>query len=303
MNTPLELPREEHQIQTPDGWTLNLLEMAPPSPPKACVILGHAMMVDRRTLCRPDRVTLASTLTEAGFLVLTLDLRGHGTSGPRADQGGSWSYEDLVADTGVVLKFARERAPNIPLFTVGHSLFGHTALAYLGQFPESPVAGHVAMGVNIWNRRFEASALRWTYKRLQVATGTFFCALLGRLPARRFRAGTADEPALYWKAVRDWVGNNRWASPDGVDYHANLAKIPFPVLHVLSDGDPWLGGPNEAIRFFAPLGEKAQVLRVGAHCHVPELTEIEPDHMELVTDENSAPLWTHIADWIRQQLN
>ena len=49
--------------------------------------------------------------------------------------------------------------------------------------------------------------------------------------------------------------------------------------------------------------KEAQVLRLGANCHVPELTKIEPDHMELVTDENSAPLWAHIADWIHQQLH
>jgi predicted alpha/beta hydrolase len=295
--------RQEHRVLTPDGWTLNVLQLTPAAPPRACVLLGHAMMVDRRTLFRPDKATLAEALLHAGFLVFVVDLRGHGTSGPRADEGGQWSYEDLVSDTGTLLQFARNMAPELPLFTVGHSLFGHTAMAYLGQHPESPVSGHVAMGVNIWNRRFEANTLRWAYKRLQVAIGTFFCTLLGRVPARRFRAGTADEPSRYWNAVRDWVGQDRWASPDGVDYHEGLRNIRCPVLHVVSEGDRWLGAPKEAIRFAAPLGDKAEILRVGPQCKVPKLTTLTPDHMEMVTDEKCAPIWHQVAEWIGAQIH
>ena len=44
----------EHTLRAPDGWTLHVVEVCPPEP-RATVIAGHAMMVDRRTLWRSRR--------------------------------------------------------------------------------------------------------------------------------------------------------------------------------------------------------------------------------------------------------
>ena len=56
---------------------------------------GSGPLALRRPLCRPDRDTIAATLCEAGLRVLVADARGHGASGPLAQEGGRWGYDEL----------------------------------------------------------------------------------------------------------------------------------------------------------------------------------------------------------------
>src|SRR6476620_5688121 len=90
-------------IACSDGWRLDAEILAPPQP-RAVAVLGHAMFVNRRTLTR----RLAPHLQSRDIAVIAFDLRGHGGSRPRASDGGSWSYDDLVEyDVPAVIAFAR----------------------------------------------------------------------------------------------------------------------------------------------------------------------------------------------------
>ncbi|MEE8410445.1 MAG: alpha/beta fold hydrolase [Myxococcota bacterium] len=297
MAEPSDAPRE-HVVEGHDGWRLNVLELEPVGEPKAVVLLGHAMLVDRRTLWRPGRRTLGNTLVQNGLRVLIPEMRGRGLSGPTPAEGADWTYDDHVRDTEAYIGLARRLAPSLPLFLVGHSLFAHTSLAYLGQHPELPVRGAVGLGMNIWNRRWQPSRLMWLGQRLHMATGLLIVALFGYLPGRRLRMGSADESRSYSRQFGLWTSDNFWGSLDGVDYHANLAKIEFPFLHVVSDGDRWSGRPDQALRFTAILGDRREVLHLGPTCSEPILRGLLPSHMTLVTDPRSEPLWRVIADWI-----
>jgi acylglycerol lipase len=62
----------------------------------------------------------AELLNQAGYSVLTYDLRGHGKSdGPR---GHINSFNDFMNDTDTLLKEAEKRFPGVPRFLYGHSL-------------------------------------------------------------------------------------------------------------------------------------------------------------------------------------
>lgn len=76
---------------------------------------------------------ILTELLRAGVAVLWFDQRGHGQSGPTPAQGGRWDYDDLVADAGVVAEYLRTRLPGARRVAIGHSLFGHVALAYQAQ--------------------------------------------------------------------------------------------------------------------------------------------------------------------------
>ncbi|NJK32872.1 MAG: hypothetical protein HC927_10950, partial [Deltaproteobacteria bacterium] len=56
-----------HSLTSADGWLLRVWDFTPEprQAPLAVAIVGHAMMVDSRTICRPDRPTLASVLVAA----------------------------------------------------------------------------------------------------------------------------------------------------------------------------------------------------------------------------------------------
>ncbi|MBI4956168.1 MAG: alpha/beta hydrolase [Myxococcales bacterium] len=283
-----------------DGWRLDLLELAPPAGTgaHAVAVLGHAMMVDRRTLYTPDRPSLAATLARAGVHTLVADLRGHGASGPRAEQGGSFDYDALVADTADLVASARARAPGLPVFLVGNSLFGHSSLAWLGAHPDAPVAGVVGFGVCIWNGRFTASTARYWAKRALIAASAPVVRRLGRLPARRLGIGTVDEPAAYWQSTVAWLAEERWgADGGGRDYAAGLARVRCPVLSVVSDGDRFLAHPDDAALFAAAL-PRHELLRLGRHAREPALSGLRPGHVAMVASPRSEPLWRHVARWI-----
>ena len=81
-------------LPTTDGHQLVADLHLPEGSPKGLALLGHAMMVDRRTMDRPKGHGLASVLVSRGFAVLNVDFRGHGES--VLHTGLSFSFDDIV---------------------------------------------------------------------------------------------------------------------------------------------------------------------------------------------------------------
>jgi predicted alpha/beta hydrolase len=286
----------EHSLRAADGWRLSLLDLIPDGPARGLVIAGHAMMVDRRTLYRHGRPSLAAALADAGLRVLVPDLRGHGTSGPAADRGADWSYDQLVEDTACYLEFARALAPDLRVATLGHSLFGHTTLAWLSRRPADPPALHVALCCEIWLRGTESRPLAWPIKQALVRATAATARLLGAVPTRRVGFGSADEALTYFADFARFARTG-WRAADGHDYQAGLADVTTPVLLVQSDGDR-IAPPRTALSLWSAL-PNAETWRLGA----PPWQSLRPGHMATVTDPANAPLWTAIAAWLKDQLS
>ena len=299
--------KEPFSVACADGWVL-AGELVVDAPPVAVAVVGHAMMVDRRTLDRPRGRGLASTLAAAGVACVVADLRGHGKSVPRAADGGDWSYDDLVEhDVATLAAFARARFPSLPLACVGHSLFGHVALAHLSRHPDADVDALVLLAVNApspsWDAalRSPSNALRSPSRTLQALRRRAGIELMGLatrafgyLPARRLRYGTDDESAGY---VRDFLRNgrtHRWRARDGFDYFDGLARIDRPLLAITGAGDRYMSPPDDA-RAIAARVPAAQFRVVGRHSGLA----FDPDHMGLVLDERARPVWNQAADFIR----
>ncbi|PCC72842.1 Predicted alpha/beta hydrolase [Nannocystis exedens] len=300
----------EHRIRAADGWRLSVLDLEPAGAAWGVVVAGHAMMVDRRTLLRRDRPCLARTLCDAGLRVLLPDLRGHGASGPDPAHGGDWSYDQLVEDTAVYLDLARRLAPDLPLATLGHSLFGHTTAAWCTTAAAREVApaAHVALCADFWLPGTDDRRLVWRLKRLLMGLATCSTGVLGSLPARRFGVGSADEAYTYFEDFRRCIAGDGWRARDGHDYRAGLAGVELPVLLVTSEGDR-LAPPRTAERLWSPLPRRTtwRLGPAGATDEdgraLPELAGLgAPGHMAAVTDPASAPLWRAIATWLKGQL-
>jgi predicted alpha/beta hydrolase len=286
--------REPFSVACADGWLLRG-EIVADAPPVAVAVVGHAMMVDRRTLDRPRGRGLVSTLAARGIACVVADLRGHGQSGPRADEGGDWSYDDLVEhDVPTLIAFARARFPSLPLACVGHSLFGHVALAHLARHAGADLDALVLFAVNVANPSWRKRTLVHARRRAGIELMGLSARLFGRLPARRLRYGSDDEARSY---VRDFVRNGRarrWLARDGFDYWEALARIDRPLFAIVGAGDRFMSPPDDA---------RAVAERVpGAQFHVVGRAtglSIDPDHMGLVLDERARPAWDQAAEFIR----
>jgi len=282
-----------------DGWALHLEVFSPPVgvEPLGAVLAIPAMMVDRRSLERPRGRGLASHLAARGFAVHTLDLRGHGLSAPTAEQGGDWSYDDLVGrDIPAAIREVRRRHPALPLTLLGHSLGGHGAAAALGALGAGPVDALVTLGANVWTRALEPDPWIWARKRAVIAAMAGITRATGYLPTRRLGLGSDDEARRYVLDLARFV-RGEWTSADGRhDYLAGLARLTCPVLALTASGDR-LACRAPSARAFAARMTSAEVrfVEVGRAAWGGAR---EPDHMSLGVDPMCRPIWDTIADWL-----
>ncbi len=284
-------------MTTADGWSLGVRVFSPPGTPRGVVVLGHAMMVDGRSLDRPAGEGLASFLALEGWRVHVPDLRGRGLSGPTVDDGGTWSYDDFVRfDLPALVADARSAAPG-PCWVVGNSLSGHASVAAAGTGAyDEPPDGHVFFSVNTWTPALEPDGLLRIRKALGSLAFGLFGLLWGRVPARRLRIGPVDEAAEYARDLhRFWKSG--WRSRDGVDYLASLPSVRSPVIAFLGKADTYLAAPVAAEAWTRRLGGKVEVHHVGRG----DLgLTFDPDHMTLVTDPRSRPAWREAARFMAE---
>lgn len=275
------------ELRTRDGWSLRADVHEPARDPAGVVVLAHAMMARRSSF---DRAKVARFFVDRGWRVVAFDFRGHGDSGPRAQEGGSWSYDDLVRqDLPAVFAFARGRErKKRRIVLVGHSLGGHVGLAAQGTGLVAFDA-IVALGANLWLREDEPSLRRWLVKRALLAAVVATCRRVGRFPVRALRLGSDDEARAYFEDLERCVRTSRWTSADGsVDYLTALAEVRVPVLQVVGEADRLACPPECGARFVGRCGGPHELLRAPG-----------VDHMGLVTSEAMRASWDRIESWIR----
>jgi pimeloyl-ACP methyl ester carboxylesterase len=288
------LERRPVAARCADGWELRgELVTDPATPPRAIAIVGHAMMVDRRTLDRRRR-GLVSHLAARGIAALAVDLRGHGESGPRAEDGGDWSYDDFVEqDVPALVQLARAQLPSLPCVAIGHSLFAHVALARVARHPETPLDALVLLACNVSHPGWHARPLARLTKGALIEVTGVLARVAGRLPARRLRQGSDDEARSYVSDfVRGWR-TGQWRARDGFDYFAALPSLTRPVLAIVGAGDRLLSPPEDARSLVAPIAH-ADFRVVGRATGLP----FDPGHMELVLDERARPAWDEVARFV-----
>ncbi len=298
--------------------------------PRVVAALSHAMMVDRRTLdlriravappsAGPRGVALepgdaaarGGILTEllaAGVAVLWFDQRGHGQSGPTPTQGGCWDYDDLVADAGTVAGYLRARLPGCKRVAIGHSLFGHVALAYQAQAaraaglppgsgPEGAAAlydGLVLIAGNVWLRCLEPSWLRFLAKRASYAALLLLSRPLGYLPVRRLGLGTADESGHYLRQMGGWVRSGDWTDRTGRSYLEALGSVRVPILSIAGAGDRLMAVPDCQLALLRRSAGPVTHWLVGKQ----QGDAVDADHMQLVLDARLRPRWRALARWV-----
>jgi len=108
-------------------------EVAGEGPP---IVLCHGLTATRRSVVHGSR-----RLERSGFLTISYDARGHGTSDV-APAGEGYGYPRLVTDLEAVV---RDQAVEERVVLAGHSMGAHTAIAFALRHPER-VAALIAIG-------------------------------------------------------------------------------------------------------------------------------------------------------------
>lgn len=287
----MKAPASPIRVPTSDGWAVHLEPHLPKGSPRAALLLGPGMMLDRRAMDRPRGRGMASFFRDRGFAAYTLDPRGKGAGGPKAADGGNWTYDDLVLrDLPAALRELAARHPDVPSLLVGHSLSSHVGAASVGIHPDLPVDGLVLLAPVVWIRRHEPSRLHWLAKRMTLTAWHAVARAVGYFPARRLRIGTEDEPLGYVSQFTDWARANRWGHRSGApDYLAALGRIEQPVL-VMSGERDRIARPTSVERFARAVGARG----------APHRTVPGAGHMDLIDGRRCRDAWEGIATWIEE---
>ena len=286
-------------MESDDGWSLDVLHLPATGPSRGAALLGHAMMVDRRSMDRPEGGGFASHLAAGGWDVYLPDLRGRGASGPRAEDGGSWTYDDIILrDLPACLEAVRARHPQGPVYVVGHSLCGHASVAAAGVGAyRRPPDGHVLLSANMWTPDLEPSWWLRRKKGAAVLAFRVFSFLFGRFPSRRLGMGPVDEPKDYVADIHRIWTSGRWGSRDGrYDFTAALPNVHGGILSLIGQGDSLLAHPVGARRWVDGFGAGRVDFHVLGEGDLG--LPFDPDHMTLVTDARSRPAWDFVLEWM-----
>lgn len=286
---------ETLRIPTADGWSLAASRLPAAGPQRHVAVLSHAMFVSRTTLSR-----LAAALAQHGITCWTVDLRGHGDSGPGAEHA-DWSYADIVLRDIPAAVHALAAQEGVRPVWVGHSLAAHGGLAAWALEPTLPLSGLVSLGGNLWMSRFFPHRATWLAREATLLAWASLTRAVGRFPVRRLGLGSDDEAQRYVHDLVHIARRDRFEL-EGRDVLAALSRLEGRVLSITSRGDTWMCAPAVA-RAFLGHAERARVVHrevgeaPGEPGH-PATQEAGVDHMGLVLDKRMASVFAEAADFV-----
>ena len=119
---------EIFEVRSAHDVPVTVYRWDPAGPPRGVVQLAHGM---GEHLLRYE--PLAADLTDAGFVVVGQDHRGHGATAGEFGWGalGPGGWDELVRDIGRVSDRVRAEFPELPLVLLGHSMGSFAAQQFV----------------------------------------------------------------------------------------------------------------------------------------------------------------------------
>jgi predicted alpha/beta hydrolase len=196
----------------------------------------------------------AEWLAREGYLVATFDYRGTGESREGGFRRTLRGYQaDILdwakLDCGAMLEALSARAPQLPLYWVGHSLGGQI----LGFLPDSireriAKAITVATGSGYWLEN--AAPLKKRAWWLWFVVAPLATALYGYFPGAKLRK-VGDLPKGVMQQWRRWCLNKDYAVGDGEHVRAQFAAVRTPIVSLSFQDDELMSARNtESIHGF-----------------------------------------------------
>jgi len=196
---------------------------------------------------------LAAFLDQAGYALLTFDLRGHGKS--EGQRGHTPSYEALLNDISLLLEEAAKRYPDRPRFLYGHSLGGNQVINYaLRRRPQ--VAGVIATGP-LLRPGFEPPAWKLTLGKIMYSlwptlsmSNELDCQSLSRDPevVRAYNDDPLVHDRVSARLAMDMLQAGLWVLEQA-------AEFPLPLL-LMHGSDDRLTSAQASREFAAQAGHR-----------------------------------------------
>jgi alpha-beta hydrolase superfamily lysophospholipase len=189
----------------------------------------------------------AGLLNEAGYAVLSFDLRGHGKSG--GQRGHVRSFEDYYQDIDILIKEGTNRYPGIPCFLYGHSLGGIISVNYV--LRRKPKLNGVIITALAFKTPLAEQKGKVVLSKILGSIAPSLSLSSGLIPETISRdadvvARYKNDPLVHDKVSVGW-GKGAMEAIDWAGQHANEWSLPVLFMH----GEKDILGYAEGSREFA----------------------------------------------------
>ncbi|MCB9678712.1 MAG: alpha/beta hydrolase [Alphaproteobacteria bacterium] len=282
-------------------------------PTRPPVILVHGFAQNRFTWRISGR-SMVAALADAGYEVLSLELRGHGLS-RELGSGNATEFTEYIEDLERVVAIC-DRPP----FAIGHSLGGAVVVGAASRVELAgvvPIAGVYTFAtrnptLRALGRLTLAAEPALRASPVRMSTG-WAGRLLGRLysvtdiagygfPISGWVPGSIERELLEerlelgfdWTSVEVWIEMSRWANGAPVPGAEAFRGVDVPLLVIVGDADP-LVRPADAKNCFEASGSADKQLVVMDAFH----HRVHWGHVDLILGKDAPELvWPQIIDWL-----
>lgn len=240
----------------------------------------------------------ARFLSEHGYYALTYDYRGIGLSRPERLRGSDYRWRDWGGkDFAAVLTYVRQRAPDLPVLVVGHSIGG-----FLPGYAENAgdISRMLTVGAQYAYWPDYRAGRRWTlFFKWHIAMPALAIAM-GYFPGRRLGwledlpRGVALEWALRGKEIeRGSSDGEKWT------LRARFASVSAPILAVSVSDDDFAtpAAVRRALSYYAGSERQAVMLEPD------DLSQAKVGHFDLFRAHHAAGFWLDTLLWLGQGVN
>ena len=274
----MDVVKETGQVESFDGTMLYCVKDLV-SKPRAVVLIIHGLA---EHLGRYDYLT--DKLNGFGYSVYRYDQRGHGRSG--GERGYFPKYDTLADDANVMVDVAREERPGSPLFVLGHSMGGTTAVGFCIKYANK-VKGVVLSGALCADLNHAMNAIPQDLHPmtpLPNQLSKLICSDAQVVKAYEEDPAVLKEitVGLYLQIKRclEWFGSDR-----------NLQKIGYPVL-ILHGGADMIVPPQNARYLYDSISSRDKEIEI-----------YEGLYHEILNEKAKDGVIEDIHGWIERRLD
>lgn len=277
----------EHSLKLSNGEIIAAQLYEPSELPRAAVIVPCAMGVAQRYYTR-----FAQWLAKQGYLAITFDYRGVGSSAPASLRGldvdlYGWAQLDCAA----VIDYAKTIVPDAPLFWIGHSLGGQL----LGLIPNRDKIDRVmtiATGSGYWLQN------SWPTKRvvwwLWFIVVPITLRFVGYFPGKRLRK-VGNLPKNVMAQWRRWCLSREYVvGAEGEHIRAAYASVRIPIVSISFTDDEMMSA--EGVRSLHALYSNAPIeyRRIAPR----DLGVTHIGHFGFFRPQFEYTLWELVKEWL-----
>ncbi|MEN8122491.1 MAG: alpha/beta fold hydrolase [Bacteroidota bacterium] len=198
---------------------------------------------------------LALTLKEAGYIAVTVDLRGTGKSSINPKKRNFGYHEMLSFDWPVVLEKVNKHFPNNKLYLLGHSLGGQLNVLYASQHQQLISGLILVASCSVYFRGWKFPLNIGVL--LATQTARFLVKILGYFPGKKVGfAGTEAKNVMLDWAYNARTGKYKLLNSDA-NFENDIKGIDLPVLAVSFAADKL--APENAVKILTAKMEKTSV--------------------------------------------